>query len=479
MPASAGLEILMTLITIIVVILVIVIIIMIHEAGHYLAAFLLNIKITEFSIGFGFGLPPIYQRTLGNDQTLFSIYPIPLGGSISFFEWHKAHEKHPDPLFHFCNFHRAINKRTLLEQHLVAAGGVISNALFAIIIYTCVFTVGIEGERPVVGSVTGIASQMGLLPGDEITHIHGQRTMRWDAIINLAHQHLLFQQDAVTMTVMRQSKQIELLLPLHQRDYNQTIQESFYEMFGITPYTPPIKIIITDVHTDSPAATAGLQTGDIIYEANSTPIKSAADWADQLNLHLNKSLNIKVLRNNTPTVSNLEIVRSSSYSHEIDVTPKLQHGRARLGIAVEYQPVSPAEKNIERYSLLNSIAQAIYKVQQDIIIVFCVLWKIFTFQTSFLNLNGLFTLYRLVQHTLQDGICYFLMLVATINSSIAVSNLLPLYPLDGNSITRPHLQFILGKRYNLAIHQFLDYFGLSVVALLVGLSIISDLIKWN
>ena len=461
-----------TFLTFLAFILIILVIVIIHEIGHGIAARLLNIKITTFSIGLSLGLPPIYQCTIGRDQTLFSIYPIPLGGSISFFEWLPEHENpndpnNPaDPFFHFNNFHRAINKRPLFQQHLVDFGGVALNVIFAIIIYTCVFTVGIEGEQPIVGEVSGIAQQSGLLPGDEITHVHNQRTMRWDAIINQINQQLLFESDAVKITVTRGDQSLDLLLPLYNHNYNQTIQESFYEMFGIAPHTPPIKILITGVHPDSPAAQSGLEVNDVIYEVNNQPIKTAIHWMNLLNSHLNKSLNIKVLRENL--------------TREFSVTPKLRQGRARLGITLEYQEIVAAEKTLERYSLIESVIKAVDKVQQDIIIVIYVLWKIFTFQASFLNLNGLFTLYRLVQHTLQDGFCYFLMLVATINSSVAVSNLLPLFPLDGNSITRPHLQFILGRQwYRMATHTFLNYFGMSVVILLIALSIVSDFIKWN
>ena len=60
--------------------LVLGIIVAVHEFGHFLLAKLFDVKVTNFSIGFG---PPIISGTIG--ETKYQISPIPLGGYVKFF----------------------------------------------------------------------------------------------------------------------------------------------------------------------------------------------------------------------------------------------------------------------------------------------------------------------------------------------------------------------------------------------------------
>jgi len=53
----------------------------IHELGHYLAAKMLKIQVTEFSIGFG---KAIFKRTSKKTGEVFAIRMIPLGGYCAF-----------------------------------------------------------------------------------------------------------------------------------------------------------------------------------------------------------------------------------------------------------------------------------------------------------------------------------------------------------------------------------------------------------
>ena len=430
----------------------------IHELGHYLVARLLNIKVTHLVIGFGLGLPPLYQTTLGEDKTLLIIYPFIIGGYINFLEWNPKDTTSTE-------LNRTINKRSMIEQHFIALGGVVGNLFLAFILYTCAFNYGISGEKPMIGSVERIAAHAGLQAGDEITHLRQKRVMRWDTVINGIYQQMLFNQDAIVMTVLRNNQSIDIVLPLYQNNYSQIQNEDFFTMFGITPYRPPIKIIITNVHPNSPAAQSGIRNGDIIIQANHSNINSTNHWKHLLNSHVKKSLTINVLRKNQ--------------IHEFAVTPQSANGQGKIGVMVEYKFLNQDTTIVERHSILESINLAITKVINDIASVSLMIFKIFTFQLSPLNLSGVISLMYIINETLQNSVCHFLIFVATINTSIAISNLLPFYPLDGYLIARPHLHFMLGKRYTRTLHNVFCLIGISIVTSLILFSIVSDIIKWN
>ena len=65
--------------TIGVYLLLICIVVGVHEFGHYQMARWCNIKVLEFSLGFG---KILYQKELTKDKTLFTFRALPLGGYV-------------------------------------------------------------------------------------------------------------------------------------------------------------------------------------------------------------------------------------------------------------------------------------------------------------------------------------------------------------------------------------------------------------
>ena len=65
--------------TIIAFIVTIGVLVTIHEFGHFQVARWCGVKVLRFSIGFG---KPLWQKTVGKDQTKFVLAVIPLGGFV-------------------------------------------------------------------------------------------------------------------------------------------------------------------------------------------------------------------------------------------------------------------------------------------------------------------------------------------------------------------------------------------------------------
>ena len=65
------------LLTIVVFLIILSVLVLVHEAGHFIVAKLLKIKVEEF----GFGLPP---RAVGikRGETVYSINWLPIGGFV-------------------------------------------------------------------------------------------------------------------------------------------------------------------------------------------------------------------------------------------------------------------------------------------------------------------------------------------------------------------------------------------------------------
>src|SRR6266566_7671635 len=115
----------------------------VHEFGHFWVARRLGIKVLRFSIGFG---KPLWTRRLGRDKMEFVIAAIPLGGYVKMLDETEGHVTVKDRP-------RAFNRQPVWKRILVVIAGPMFNFIFAILAYWLVFMVGVDGFKPIVGSV--------------------------------------------------------------------------------------------------------------------------------------------------------------------------------------------------------------------------------------------------------------------------------------------------------------------------------------
>ncbi len=95
------------------------ILVIIHEGGHFVVAKLCNIKVNEFSVGFG---KTIWSKQ--GKETKYSLRLIPLGGFVSM----EGEDENSED-------ERAFNKAGILKKIAVVTAGPIVNIVFGILVY--------------------------------------------------------------------------------------------------------------------------------------------------------------------------------------------------------------------------------------------------------------------------------------------------------------------------------------------------------
>jgi regulator of sigma E protease len=150
------------------------IVVFVHEFGHFQVARWFKVKVDSFSIGFG---PEILART-SKAGIRWRLSALPLGGYVKF-TGDKDEASTPD-----FNAPPADASSGLLHAQpvgvraAVVAAGPAANFVFAIIVYWIMFgALGETIQRPIISKVdpAGAAAAAGLLAGDEITAINGQK----------------------------------------------------------------------------------------------------------------------------------------------------------------------------------------------------------------------------------------------------------------------------------------------------------------
>lgn len=199
-----------TLLMVVLFIFALFVLILTHEAGHFLAAKAVGIKVDQFSIGFG---PEITGWTRG--ETRYSLKWILAGGSVKIAGMNPEEELSEEDL------PRSYKKAAYWKRTLVIIAGSGANILVALIILYLIFwPIGYPAPvsntqiGPVRQTITTSAGKTveapsygaGLKQGDEITAVNGEPVKTWDDLVKQLRSK---PSQMVALTVKRGDQQFE------------------------------------------------------------------------------------------------------------------------------------------------------------------------------------------------------------------------------------------------------------------------------
>lgn len=188
---------------------VLTVLVFVHELGHYWVARRNGVRVEVFSIGFG---PELFGF---NDQagTRWKFSAIPLGGYVKMYGDADASSR-PDTDA-AARMTEAERRESFYHQPLgrraaVVAAGPAANFLFAIVALAFLFMFyGQPYSPPVIQEVSpdGAAAEAGMLAGDRITVMNGQRVDRFQDVLQ---QIVMNPGQPVDFTVERDGRLIDL-----------------------------------------------------------------------------------------------------------------------------------------------------------------------------------------------------------------------------------------------------------------------------
>jgi len=154
-------------------VLAILAVVMAHEGGHFIAAKLSGMKVTEFFVGFG---PRLWSMRKG--ETEYGVKAIPLGGYVKIIGMSNL-ERDIDP----ADESRTYRQQSYPKRMIVAAAGIAMHFVIAVIVLTFAWSVvgvpNYNGATTTVGDISRLsngqspAQKAGFEVGDKIVSYDG------------------------------------------------------------------------------------------------------------------------------------------------------------------------------------------------------------------------------------------------------------------------------------------------------------------
>lgn len=190
--------------------------IVVHEFGHYITGKLFKFTILEYSIGFG---PKLFQRVTNKETgELFSIRCIPLGGYCQFAGEDEEVKSEGD-----------FNAKPVWQRIIVLFAGAFMNLLSAVLIISIFFMSYGDFLPKVEKTYDYVDSQyvQQLKEGDLIYKIDGKNC--YSLLSTQKTSSNLKGKESAIITVIRDGKELELKIDLHEYKYQVENEEGVIE----------------------------------------------------------------------------------------------------------------------------------------------------------------------------------------------------------------------------------------------------------
>ncbi len=244
--------------------------ILLHEFGHFGFARLFKVRVSKFCLFFDPWFTLLKWKPKNSDTT-YALGWLPLGGYCSI-------EGMVDETQRASDLGETVQpwefrSKPAWQRLLIMLGGVMVNLVTAFVIYAMLLFVNGDKYVPIQNIGNGFkynttAQEMGFRDGDIPLRTDKVVFERFDGNVYRALS------EASTVTVLRNAKDTTLTM-------NGTL-DLLAMMKQDPPFIAPlIPAVVDSVLPESPAALAGIRTGDRIVGVNGEPIASSNDYAAQ------------------------------------------------------------------------------------------------------------------------------------------------------------------------------------------------------
>ncbi|RNC85516.1 MAG: RIP metalloprotease RseP [Balneola sp.] len=383
------------------------ILVFIHELGHFLAAKLFGMRVERFSVGFP---PRVWGFKKGD--TDYCIGATPLGGYVKISGMvdesmdTEFMNKEPEPWEY--------RSKPVWQRMIVITAGVIFNMILAWFIFTGMTWVNgkvvvfAEQENGIYIDETSFLYDLGFRNNDQIIAVNGKNVDYFNDLVSpseITSSNLFY-------TVIRNGESVDINIPPSFLDSIQT--RGFLDL----DYLLPSKVL--QVVSDSPADIAGLESDDLIIEADGFEVNSWNGLVSSIESSTGP-MDLLVLRG----IDTLAI----------SVTPD-----AAKKIGIQGGSINSLNYDLIEYGFLASVSEGYTQTIETTTGILNSFGLLLRGEVSVKqNLGGPIAIARETKRaTDESGASGFWRITAFLSITLAIMNILPIPALDGG-----HLVFLI------------------------------------
>ena len=433
------------------VILLFNLLIVVHELGHYWAALWRGLKVEKFQIWFG---KPIWKKEIKGVQ--WGLGSIPMGGFVALPQMapmemlegsHDGREKLP-PI-------------TPLDKIIVAFAGPLFSFGLAFAFALLVWGLGKPTHVSITTNTVGVISESypaadaDLMTGDTILEVDGVAVRGFGGMVDSITERIIYSTgDVIHLTVQRPGVEkpfdVEVAYKIAEK---KAYERPDHRRIGIGPAGPAF---VKAVHAGSPAAKAGLESGDEILSVDGEKIYSPGRLMQIAQLGEGKTLELKVMRAGAEI--GVTLTPNIPMSHK-DNPEDEQFPRTGIawdgskGRSLQQPGPNPFSQMKDGATAIFRTIGALFSSKTDISV---------RHMSSAIGIGGHY--YDVLSDPI-DGWRMALILSVLINVNLGLLNLLPFPVLDGGHIMMASYEAIRKRPLNM---RAMEIFQASCALLLIG-----------
>lgn len=404
--------------------------IFVHEFGHYWVARRRGLKVLEFAIGFG---PKIFGWT--RDGIEYSVRWIPAGGFVKLPQMFTSEvleggetqggEKLP-PV-------------TPWSKILVAFAGPFMNVVFAFVIATIIYLVGlpVPVNPSIIGNVPPDSEEarLGIRQGDQIVEVDGKPMRSWDQVQTTV---VIARTNILPVVIEREGKRTTYQLKATVNDLVGL------KMLNLDPRDHPV---IASVEPGHPAEKAGLKANDRFLSFAGVPILSQEQLVDVIGKRAGQSSEA--------------VVEREQKRLAITVTPHYDEAtkRGRIGVRLTsttvYEVQKPGPTPFAQFG----------EVCDMMVSTFSALFHSKQTGVGVKDLSGPVGIITMLAVQVSIDFRLALKFLVLLNLNLAILNLLPIPVLDGGHIMMSVIEKIRRRPMSL---RFMEYTTTAFAVLLIS-----------
>ena len=434
--------------TIIVFILIISFLIFIHELGHLLAAKWANVKVENFSVGFG---PKLFKFYIG--ETEYSLSALPLGGYVKM-QGENPTEVSDDSII---DPSRSFSNIPIYKKQIILLAGPLMNLLIPFIFFPIIFLNGIDApeyleKKMVLGSINSSDERLEKFkPGMEILSINDVEINTWDDFLKTKNNFL---KDKIIFEVISNNKVYEI---------NLDNRFNYLDLKSI--FNPILSSTIGAILDNSAAQKNDFKVGDKIISINNSDINVWSDIRKELSNKNIKEFEFILVRNNN--LINKKITFDTNERNVIGISPE----------------VKTYKKNFKGSEILtSSFNQSIRSINLIFHGITDIFGKLFTADSGLSDLKkslaGPIAIAKYSGKAAEKGLNSIIQFIIIISINLGIINLMPIPLLDGGHIFFNTIEALTRRKINPKVQNFFNRIGFLILISLMVFAIYNDIINF-